>query len=164
MDSQYLVSNSGDYEILYCKYILLFHSLGSRIILIYMILKYPKTQCVFLSVFSGIPSVCKQVVSVETTRDIKWATHTCTLGFQVFGKCILSLFSFFVYVCVHLTFEVTTSLCSSSGLWPDGSDGTDINAVCTSNDESLLVTGDDFGKVHLFAYPCSQFRVSYCAL
>uniref|UniRef100_A0A3Q4GZA9 EMAP like 1 n=1 Tax=Neolamprologus brichardi TaxID=32507 RepID=A0A3Q4GZA9_NEOBR len=93
VDSQYLVSNSGDYEILY-----------------------------------WIPSVCKQVVSVETTRDIEWATHTCTLGFQVFG------------------------------LWPDGSDGTDINAVCRSNDKSLLVTGDDFGKVHLFSHPCSQFR------
>ncbi|XP_076604233.1 echinoderm microtubule-associated protein-like 1 isoform X7 [Chaetodon auriga] len=93
VDSQYLVSNSGDYEILY-----------------------------------WIPSVCKQVVSVETTRDIEWATCTCTLGFQVFG------------------------------LWPDGSDGTDINAVCRTNDKSLLVTGDDFGKVHLFSYPCSQFR------
>ncbi|XP_029900211.1 echinoderm microtubule-associated protein-like 1 isoform X1 [Myripristis murdjan] len=93
VDSQYLVSNSGDYEILY-----------------------------------WIPSVCKQVVSVETTRDIPWATCTCTLAFQVFG------------------------------LWPDGSDGTDINAVCRSNDKSLLVTGDDFGKVHLFSYPCSQFR------
>ncbi|KAM3595114.1 uncharacterized protein V6R79_018202 [Siganus canaliculatus] len=93
VDSQYLVSNSGDYEILY-----------------------------------WIPSVCKQVVSVETTRDIEWTTFTCTLGFQVFG------------------------------LWPDGSDGTDINAGCRSNDKSLLVTGDDFGKVHLFSYPCSQFR------
>ncbi|XP_043999463.1 echinoderm microtubule-associated protein-like 1 isoform X2 [Gambusia affinis] len=93
VDSQYLVSNSGDYEILY-----------------------------------WIPSVCKQVVSVETTRDIQWFTHTCTLGFQVFG------------------------------LWPDGSDGTDINAACASSDKSLLVTGDDFGKVHLFSYPCSQFR------
>ncbi|XP_054469823.1 echinoderm microtubule-associated protein-like 1 isoform X3 [Anoplopoma fimbria] len=93
VDSQYLVSNSGDYEILY-----------------------------------WIPSVCKQVVSVETTRDIEWATHTCTLGFHVFG------------------------------LWPDGSDGTDINATCRSSDKSLLVTGDDFGKVHLFSYPCSQFR------
>ncbi|XP_071401980.1 echinoderm microtubule-associated protein-like 1, partial [Centroberyx affinis] len=93
VDSQYLVSNSGDYEILY-----------------------------------WIPSVCKQVVSVETTRDIPWATYTCTLAFQVFG------------------------------LWPDGSDGTDINAVCRSNEKSLLVTGDDFGKVHLFSYPCSQFR------
>ncbi|KAM6912638.1 echinoderm microtubule-associated protein-like 1 isoform 1-T1 [Xenentodon cancila] len=92
-DSQYLVSNSGDYEILY-----------------------------------WIPSVCKQVVSVETTRDIEWATCTCTLGFQVFG------------------------------LWPDGSDGTDINAACRSSDKILLATGDDFGKVHLFSYPCSQFR------
>ncbi|XP_076021747.1 echinoderm microtubule-associated protein-like 1 isoform X2 [Genypterus blacodes] len=93
LDSQYLVSNSGDYEILY-----------------------------------WIPSVCKQVVSVETTRDLQWATYSCALGFHVFG------------------------------LWPDGSDGTDINAVCRSNDKSLLVTGDDFGKVHLFSYPCSQFR------
>lgn len=93
VDSQYLVSNSGDYEILY-----------------------------------WIPSVCKQVVSVETTRDIEWATFTCTLGFHVFG------------------------------LWPDGSDGTDINAVCSSNTKRLLVTGDDFGKVHLFSFPCSQSR------
>ncbi|XP_023684064.2 echinoderm microtubule-associated protein-like 1 isoform X3 [Paramormyrops kingsleyae] len=93
VDSQYLMSNSGDYEILY-----------------------------------WIPSVCKQVVSVETTRDILWATCTCTLGFHVFG------------------------------LWPEGSDGTDINAVCRSNEKKLLVTGDDFGKVHLFSYPCSQFR------
>ncbi|XP_056128797.1 echinoderm microtubule-associated protein-like 1 [Lampris incognitus] len=54
VDSQYLVSNSGDYEILY-----------------------------------WIPSVCKQVVSVETTRDIPWATFTCTLGFQVFELCEL---------------------------------------------------------------------------
>uniref|UniRef100_A0A8C2D7P3 EMAP like 1 n=1 Tax=Cyprinus carpio TaxID=7962 RepID=A0A8C2D7P3_CYPCA len=93
VDSQYLVSNSGDYEILY-----------------------------------WIPSVCKQVVSVETTRDIEWATFTCILGFHVFG------------------------------LWPDGSDGTDINAVCSSNSKKLLVTGDDFGKVHLFSFPCSQSR------
>ncbi|TKS86620.1 Echinoderm microtubule-associated protein-like 1 [Collichthys lucidus] len=87
VDSQYLVSNSGDYEILY-----------------------------------WIPSVCKQVVSVETTRDIEWATYTCTLGFHVFG------------------------------LWPDGSDGTDINASCRTNDKSLLVTGDDFGKAPSHVY------------
>ncbi|XP_074069165.1 echinoderm microtubule-associated protein-like 1 isoform X2 [Macrotis lagotis] len=93
VNSQYLVSNSGDYEILY-----------------------------------WVPSVCKQVVSVETTRDIEWVTYTCTLGFHVFG------------------------------VWPEGSDGTDINAVCRSHKKKLLSTGDDFGKVHLFSYPCSQFR------
>uniref|UniRef100_A0A8C5A6E3 EMAP like 1 n=1 Tax=Gadus morhua TaxID=8049 RepID=A0A8C5A6E3_GADMO len=90
VDSQYLVSNSGDYEILYCK---------------------------------DLP-----IIRVETTRDITWGTSTCSLGFEVFG------------------------------LWPDGSDGTDINAVCSSNEKSLLATGDDFGKVHLFSFPCSQFR------
>lgn len=93
VDSQYLVSNSGDYEILY-----------------------------------WVPSACKQVVSVETTRDIDWASDTCTLGFRVFG------------------------------VWPEGSDGTDINAVCRAHEKRLLSTGDDFGKVHLFSYPCSQFR------
>lgn len=36
--------------------------------------------------FAGVPSACKQVVSVETTRDIEWATYTCTLGFHVFGE------------------------------------------------------------------------------
>uniref|UniRef100_A0A8C7EKT5 EMAP like 1 n=1 Tax=Neovison vison TaxID=452646 RepID=A0A8C7EKT5_NEOVI len=93
VNSQFLVSNSGDYEILY-----------------------------------WVPSACKQVVSVETTRDIEWATYTCTLGFHVFG------------------------------VWPEGSDGTDINAVCRAHERKLLSTGDDFGKVHLFSYPCSQFR------
>ncbi|XP_078263374.1 echinoderm microtubule-associated protein-like 1 [Rhinoraja longicauda] len=92
-DSQYLISNSGDYEILYWT-----------------------------------PSACKQVVSVENVRDVQWASYTCTLGFHVFG------------------------------VWPEGSDGTDINAVCRSNDKKLLSTGDDFGKVHLFACPCSQAR------
>ncbi|XP_069772553.1 echinoderm microtubule-associated protein-like 1 isoform X5 [Narcine bancroftii] len=92
-DSQYLISNSGDYEILY-----------------------------------WMPSACKQVVSVENVRDVEWATYTCTLGFHVFG------------------------------VWPEGSDGTDINAVCRSNDKRLLSTGDDFGKVHLFSCPCSQAR------
>ncbi|KAF5914294.1 hypothetical protein HPG69_000091 [Diceros bicornis minor] len=93
VNSQFLVSNSGDYEILY-----------------------------------WVPSACKQVVSVETTRDIEWASYTCTLGFHVFG------------------------------VWPEGSDGTDINAVCRAHEKKLLSTGDDFGKVHLFSYPCSQFR------
>lgn len=49
---------------------------------------------------SGIPSVCKQVVSVETTRDIAWATYTCPLGFHVFGnrsphlKCLMAFLTF----------------------------------------------------------------------
>uniref|UniRef100_A0A669D168 EMAP like 2 n=1 Tax=Oreochromis niloticus TaxID=8128 RepID=A0A669D168_ORENI len=82
-DSHYLVTNSGDYEILFCK-------------------------SYFMSVH--------------------WATSTCTLSFNTFG------------------------------IWPDGADGTDINAVCRSHDGSLLASADDFGKVHLFSFPCSQPR------
>ncbi|KAG7255229.1 hypothetical protein CRUP_011404 [Coryphaenoides rupestris] len=43
-------------------------------------------------------------------------------------------------------------------VWPDGADGTDVNAVCKSHSSSLLASADDFGKVHLFTFPCSQPR------
>lgn len=82
-----------------------------------------------------------------------WASRSSVSDGSYFCVCLCST--------VHST-EVSASLCSP-GLWPDGSDGTDINAVCRSSDKSLLVTGDDFGKVHLFSYPCSQFRVGCCS-
>ncbi|CAI5692764.1 echinoderm microtubule-associated protein-like 2 isoform X1 [Oreochromis aureus] len=92
-DSHYLVTNSGDYEIL------------------------------FWEASSG-----KHVTNTDTVRNLEWATSTCTLSFNTFG------------------------------IWPDGADGTDINAVCRSHDGSLLASADDFGKVHLFSFPCSQPR------
>ncbi|XP_028429494.1 echinoderm microtubule-associated protein-like 2 isoform X2 [Perca flavescens] len=93
VDSQYLVTNSGDYEIL------------------------------FWEASSG-----KHVTNMDRVRNQEWATSTCTLSFTTFG------------------------------IWPDGADGTDINAVCRSHDGSLLASADDFGKVHLFSFPCSQPR------
>ncbi|XP_076832619.1 echinoderm microtubule-associated protein-like 2 isoform X2 [Brachyhypopomus gauderio] len=92
-DSQYIVTNSGDYEILFWE-----------------------------------ASTGKHITSTEVVRNLEWATSTCVLGFSVFG------------------------------IWPDGADGTDINAVCRSNDRGVLASGDDFGKVHLFSNPCSQPR------
>ncbi|XP_038141876.1 echinoderm microtubule-associated protein-like 2 isoform X2 [Cyprinodon tularosa] len=92
-DSQYLVTNSGDYEILFWE-----------------------------------ASNGKHVTNMDIVRNLEWATSTCTLSFNVFG------------------------------VWPDGADGTDINAVCRSHDGSLLASADDFGKVHLFSFPCSQPR------
>eukprot|EP00069_Balaena_mysticetus_P009896 bmy_06565T0 len=44
-------------------------------------------------------------------------------------------------------------------IWSEGADGTDINAVARSHDGKLLASADDFGKVHLFSYPCCQPRV-----
>ncbi|XP_062915966.1 echinoderm microtubule-associated protein-like 2 isoform X3 [Mobula hypostoma] len=91
-DSHYIVTNSGDYEVLYWT-----------------------------------PN-CKQVPVADAVRDLDWASSTCVLSFQVFG------------------------------IWPEGADGTDINAVCRSTDNKLLATADDFGKVNLFSFPCSQPR------
>ncbi|XP_043292679.1 echinoderm microtubule-associated protein-like 2 isoform X3 [Cervus elaphus] len=73
-------------------------------------------------------STCKQITTAETVRNVEWATATCVLGFGVFG------------------------------IWSEGADGTDINAVARSHDGKLLASADDFGKVHLFSYPCCQPR------
>ncbi|KAM4566654.1 echinoderm microtubule-associated protein-like 2 isoform 2-T2 [Odontesthes bonariensis] len=92
-NSQYLATNSGDYEILFWE-----------------------------------ASNGKHMTNMDVIRNLEWATSTCTLSFNTFG------------------------------IWPDGADGTDINAVCRSHDGSLLASADDFGKVHLFSFPCSQPR------
>uniref|UniRef100_A0AAQ4RC89 EMAP like 2 n=1 Tax=Gasterosteus aculeatus aculeatus TaxID=481459 RepID=A0AAQ4RC89_GASAC len=93
VDSKHLVTNSGDYEIL------------------------------FWEASSG-----KHVTNMDIVRNEQWATSTCTLSFNTFG------------------------------VWPDGADGTDINAVCRSHNGSLLASADDFGNVNLFSFPCSQPR------
>ena len=46
-------------------------------------------------------------------------------------------------------------------MWPEGADGTDVNACCRSNQQNLVASADDFGKVNLYSYPCCQPRVSY---
>jgi microtubule-associated protein-like 6 len=40
------------------------------------------------------------------------------------------------------------------GIWPDNSNGTDVNAVHMTRREDLVVTCDDFGRVKLFNAPC----------
>ena len=39
------------------------------------------------------------------------------------------------------------------GINMDGSDGTDVNAVCRSRDEGLVIVADDSGHVRLFNAP-----------
>ncbi|KAJ6666938.1 hypothetical protein lerEdw1_018940 [Lerista edwardsae] len=91
-DNKYIMSNSGDYEILYWD----------------------------------IPAGCKLIRNRSECKDKDWATYTCVLGFQVFG------------------------------VWPEGSDGTDINALVRSRNRKVIAVADDFCKVHLFQYPCSK--------
>ncbi|XP_023562801.1 echinoderm microtubule-associated protein-like 3 isoform X4 [Octodon degus] len=93
-DSNFIMSNSGDYEILYWD------------------------------VVGG----CKLLRNRYESRDREWATYTCVLGFHVYG------------------------------VWPDGSDGTDINSLCRSHNERVVAVADDFCKVHLFQYPCARAK------
>lgn len=41
-----------------------------------------------------------------------------------------------------------------SGIWPKYTDITDINSVDANYNSSVLVSGDDFGLVKLFKFPC----------
>ncbi|XP_061461652.1 echinoderm microtubule-associated protein-like 3 isoform X2 [Rhineura floridana] len=91
-DGKFIMSNSGDYEILYWD----------------------------------VAGGCKLLRNRFENRDREWASYTCVLGFHVFG------------------------------VWPDGSDGTDINALCRSHNERVVAVADDFCKVHLFQYPCAK--------
>uniref|UniRef100_I3JIT7 EMAP like 4 n=1 Tax=Oreochromis niloticus TaxID=8128 RepID=I3JIT7_ORENI len=93
-DNNFIMSNSGDYEILYWD----------------------------------VPNGCKYIRNRSECKDIDWATYTCVLGYHVFG------------------------------VWPEGSDGTDINALIRSHNRKVIALADDFCKVHLFAYPCSTFK------
>lgn len=62
-------------------------------------------------------NVMKGKVSKGTHRDEEWITWTNVLGFPVMG------------------------------IWPDYSDGTDINAAHRSPCGRYVLTCDDFGKV-----------------
>jgi microtubule-associated protein-like 6 len=66
----------------------------------------------------------KQITSATDMKDVDWHTWTCTLGWPV------------------------------QGIWQSSMDGSDINAVSRSSSGHLVVTSDDFGKIHLFRYPC----------
>lgn len=79
--------------------------------------------------FYEAPSGNRKTISVPDVERLQWSTFTCVLGPTV------------------------------KGVFPPGSDVTDVNATCRSKDGSLLASGDDFGLVKLFEYPVS---VSFC--
>jgi microtubule-associated protein-like 1/2 len=106
VDSQYLISNSGDYECLY---------------------------------WSALMS--KQITQVQLVREIKWASHTCTISFSTFG--------------IWNSTDINANPTTGSPI-PLSIDGTDINACYASTKNGLLATVDDFGKLNLFVFPCSS--------
>ena len=46
------------------------------------------------------------------------------------------------------------------GIWPRKSDKGDVNTACVTGNANALATGDDFGFVKLFPFPCTEKYVS----
>ena len=64
------------------------------------------------------------VTDGDEIRNIQWQSWTCVLGSEV------------------------------NGMWPKYSQINDVNAVDASIPYDTLATGDDFGLVKLFRFPC----------
>lgn len=70
-----------------------------------------------------------------------------------------------VYICVRGVWRLNFWHRLCAGIWPEGSDGTDVNAVDvflvaspsaspSAFPTGIVATADDFGTVKLFRYPC----------
>ena len=66
----------------------------------------------------------KRIANKEEIKTIHWATWTGVLGVEV------------------------------NGIWEKYTDTNDVNACDASFQNEVLVTGDDFGLVKLFRFPC----------
>ncbi|XP_068675093.1 echinoderm microtubule-associated protein-like 6 [Montipora foliosa] len=73
--------------------------------------------------FYQAPTGSRKTISSPDVERLQWSTFTCVLGPTV------------------------------KGVFPPGSDVTDVNATCRTKDCSFLASGDDFGFVNLFEYP-----------
>jgi microtubule-associated protein-like 6 len=79
----------------------------------------------------GVPSGQRLNQPGRTLATAQWASWTCYLGFPCMG------------------------------IWPDGSDSTDVNACHLAHDGALLLTGGDDGLVKLFNAPCVVEEAPY---
>ncbi|KAJ8387313.1 hypothetical protein AAFF_G00158090 [Aldrovandia affinis] len=66
----------------------------------------------------------KHLASKDETKGIHWVSWTCVIGPEV------------------------------SGIWPKYTNINEINSVDANYNSAVLVTGDDFGLVKLFRFPC----------
>lgn len=84
----------------------------------------------------------RQIPYASSLKDLEWSTQSCIFGWQVMG------------------------------IWPEGWDGTDINACARSHTKharrageepwrQYLVTADDYGTVRLFHYPVIKRRAKF---
>ena len=76
--------------------------------------------------FFSMPGGDQDPSGASNTTGTTWANHHCK-----FGWCV-------------------------DGIFPKGTDGTHINGVDMSEDQSLIAAGDDHGLVQIFRNPCRK--------
>ncbi|KAF1333572.1 Microtubule-associated protein, partial [Globisporangium splendens] len=91
---------------------------------------YMQSTCDAYELLFSEVKTARHITGASTFRDERWHTMTSTLGWSV------------------------------QGIWEEESDDTDVNSVDRSKDGNLLATGDDFGKVKVFRYPCALEKAS----
>ena len=74
--------------------------------------------------FFKLETKTQDVDGLKNTKDLEWASTTIKKGWDV------------------------------EGTKPTSEDGTHINGLDVSADKKLIATGDDFGLLNIFRYPC----------
>ena len=70
------------------------------------------------------------MADASAMRDTEWATQTCVVGFNTIG------------------------------VWPESNEGSDIRVCARTNNNSLMVTGDELGLIRLYSNPAIYPKVS----
>ena len=70
----------------------------------------------------------------------------------------MNFFNKFFHTCLRWYFSVFGS--EVVGIWPRNADKADVNTAHVSHSGNAVATGDDFGLVKLFQFPCPNRNVS----
>lgn len=80
----------------------------------------------FSMFFWEVPEFSQDKEGAEHTKDLKWTTQNAKIGWSV------------------------------QGIYPPGVDKLHVNCATKSNDNKFIATGDDWGFVNIYNYPCGK--------
>lgn len=90
---------------------------------------YIRSNCgAYEKLYFNVVDKCQDPAGLSKTKDFQWASGSLKIGWDV------------------------------EGIFPSGEDGSHINGVDVSKDKQLLATGDDFGLVNIYRYPCMSLK------
>uniref|UniRef100_A0A3P9CDF5 Uncharacterized protein n=1 Tax=Maylandia zebra TaxID=106582 RepID=A0A3P9CDF5_9CICH len=83
-----------------------------------------------------------------STSTYTWQVHEVPSGKVIMDQPILD----------RITWATWTSIVGDEvvGIWPRNAEKADVNCACVSHAGVNMVTGDDFGLIKLFDFPCAE--------